>query len=507
MKRIFITGCIALLSLVANAQRGGNNSTNNLLNQNFWKNQPSVEAVKAEIQKGNNPLESNQMNMDPIVLAINSNAPAETIKFLMSQPGFDVNRPSHEGRTYLHWAVNKGDKEVVAALIEKGAKGNALDAHDVTPLGFASMGGQLSIPIIELCVKAGASLKNDVNRDGANILLLAVGNDKDFTVTNYLISKGLDIKSVDKNGNNVFCYAARSGNIEVMKTLVQKGISTPESAMLLAAQGARRGPASTIEVYKYLEELKLKPTILSKNEENVLHFIVRKPNQKEIIEHFISKGVDVNKVDKEGNNVLINAAGSNKDLSTIELIVSKTKNINLANQSGETALSLAVKGNSPEVVKFLIDKGAEVKVLNKDGENLLSYLIQSYASGEGRQNPNGPKPEDFDQKLVLLQEKGLQANTPQKNGNTLFHLAILKTDIGLLKRVQALGIDINAKNNEGITALHKAAMTAKDDRILKYLLSIGAQKEVTTNFKETAFDLASENETLSKSNISINFLE
>ena len=119
----------------------------------------------------------------------------------------------------------------------------------------------------------------------------------------------------------------------------------------------------------------------------------------------------------------------------------------------------------------------------------------------------GPKPEDFDAKLKVLQEKGLSVSTPQKNGNTLFHLAILKNDLGILKRIQALGIDVNAKNAEGITALHKAAMIAKDDNILKYLLSIGAKKEAETNFKETAFDLASENETLAKNKISINFLK
>jgi ankyrin repeat protein len=107
----------------------------------------------------------------------------------------------------------------------------------------------------------------------------------------------------------------------------------------------------------------------------------------------------------------------------------------------------------------------------------------------------------------MLEEKGLTAATPQKNGNTLYHLAVMKNDLGLLKRIQALGIDVNAKNSEGITALHKAAMIAKDDTVMKYLVSVGAKKEAVTNFNETAFDLASENESLSKSKISITFLK
>jgi ankyrin repeat protein len=499
MKKIYIA-VFALCSFTAKSQK------NTLLDQGFWKNQPNVEAVKAEVAKGNNPLEFNRMTMDPIAIAINSGAANETVKFLLSQSGVDVNRLTHEGRTYLHWAAFKGNVEIMEELINKGAKVNIPDVNETTPLCFAAMGGLLTIQGVELLVKGGANLKKEVNRDGANVLLLAVTNDKDLTLTNYFISKGLDIKSVDKNDNTIFSYAARGGNINTLKALIQKGVAVSDNALIMAAQG-RRGPANTIEVFEYLESLNIKPTVTSKNGENVLHFIVRKPNQKDIIEHFLSKGVDVNQADNEGNTVFMNAVSSNKDLAILELLAAKVKNVNQGNQKLETPLALALKGNSSEVVKFLLDKGADVKATNKDGENVLAYLVQSYAGAEGRQGPNSPKPEDFDNKLKMLQEKGLSATTLQKNGNTLYHLAIMKSDIGLLKRIQPLGIDINARNSEGITALHKAAMIAKDDTILKYLLSVGADKNVVTNFKETAFDLASENETLSKSKISINFLK
>ena len=507
MKRIFIAASLALFSFAASAQR------NTLLEQSFWRTQPNAEAVKAEVAKGSNPSELNRQAMDPVVIAINTGAPNETIKYLLEQPGNDVNKITHDGRIYLHWATAKGNIEIMQLLIAKGSKASMVDAHGTTPLNFAA-GNGITPEVIDLCVKAGANLKKDVNQDGANVLLLAVAGDKDLAITNYLVSKGLDIKSVDKNGNNIFGYAARSGNVNLLKALAQKGITPNDNAIVVASQGGRRGATLNLEFFEYLESLGVKPTATTKAGENVLHFLVRRPNQKEIIEHFLAKGVNVNQADEEGNTPFIFAAASNRDLATLDLLLSKVSNINQTNNKGESALSLAVKGNSPEVVKFLIEKGADVKVTNKDSENLLAYLIQSYSAGGfgGQGGPQGgsgfgPKTEDFDAKLKMLEEKGLTASTPQKNGNTLYHLAVMKNDLGLLKRIQALGIDVNAKNSEGITALHKAAMIAKDDTIMKYLVSVGAKKEAVTNFNETAFDLASENESLSKSKISITFLK
>ena len=107
----------------------------------------------------------------------------------------------------------------------------------------------------------------------------------------------------------------------------------------------------------------------------------------------------------------------------------------------------------------------------------------------------------------MLQDKGLNLTTPQKDGNTLYHLAVTKNDLALLKKIADLKIDINAKNKDGLTALHKAAMISKDDVILKYLLSIGAKKEINTDFDESAYDLAKENESLTKNNVSVEFLK
>ncbi|WP_413997992.1 ankyrin repeat domain-containing protein [Flavobacterium sp. W1B] len=499
-KNIFISFAFAA-TLLASAQQ-----KNTLLEPSFWKTNPAITAVQAEIGKGNNPSELNDRSFDPVVYAINGDAPIETIKFLLEQPGNTVNKSTHDSRIYLHWAASKGNTEIVNYLIAKGADINSEDSNGSAPLIFAANSGQNNTAIYDTFFKAGINPKKKY-KDGANLLLIAIPNDKDLSLSNYLISKGLSLKDVDNNGNTAFNYAARNGNLSLLKTLLQKGVKYTDNALIIAAQGSRR-ESNTIEVYKYLvEDLKIKPTALSTEGETVLHFLTNKPKQIEIINYFLAKGVDANKADKEGNTPLMKAATA-KDTEALELLIPIVKNINVQNNKGESALTKAVQSETANPVKLLLDKAADAKVLDKDGNNLGYYLIQSYKPQSGRApEAAGQKQDPFTAKMELLQDKGLNLATAQKDESTLYHLAVLKNDLVLLKNISLLNIDINAKNKDGLTALHKAAMISKDDTILKYLVSIGAKKDIITEFDESAYALAKENETLTKNNISVEFLK
>lgn len=497
MKKVILAAALVLGFSSAKAQ-----NKNTLLQADFWKQNPTVEAVKAEIAKGNNPTALDPRAFDATTMAINNNAPTETIKFLIEQPGNGVGKITHDSRIYLHWAALRGNAELVEYLIAKGSDIQTPDSHGSEPIVFAVSGGQKNVAVYDAFVKGGIDLKKKY-RNGANLLLLGIANDNDLAIANYLTSKGLSLKDVDSEGATAFDYAAKSGNVEVLKNLLSKGVKATNAALIFMSQGGR-GTAAPIEAYKYLvEDLKLNPNFANKSG-NVLHSIVRKPNQEEIINYFLAKGVDVNKADGEGVTPFMNAAAG-KNLAVVELLAPKVKNINAVNERGESALTAAIATGSPEIAAFLLSKGANVKIEDQAGHNLAYFAVQNYRPAGPQGGANAK--DELTEKLTLLKSKGLNVEGTQKDGSTLYHIAIAKADLGLLKKLAALKIDINAKNKEGLTVLHRAALISKDDEILKYLIASGADKSLKTEFDETAYDLASENEFLSKKNVSVSFLK
>ncbi|MCX2681859.1 ankyrin repeat domain-containing protein [Galbibacter sp. EGI 63066] len=471
---------------------------NILLERDFWKTKPDVATVKAKITEGNDPDQLNAYNFDPVVYAILEDTPNETIQYLISLDGNGVNKLTHDGRTYIFWAAYKGNNELMIQLITQGAKTDIVDDHGSTILNFAATTGQQNTKVFDICLANGANLKKDLNHDGANALLLTAPHNKDFKVVDYFVSKGLDINSTDAEGNSLFNYIAKAGNIELSKKALTKGIKGDDNAFLFAARGMRGGTTS-LKYYQYLESIGLSPKTADNNKVTPLHILAARNKDLTTLQYFIDKGLDVNAKDNEGNTPFINAARSN-NIEVLTLLSKYNKDISLANKNGETALLLAVASNSEDVVEFLIHNNGADRLNAKDskGNNIAYYLVQSY---------NQQSPKAFQNKAKLLAHKGIDLTKTQGNGNNLYHLAAEKNSLTLLEWANNYYGDINTKNSEGYTPLHLAAMIAKNDEVLKYLIKLGADKKAITDFEETAFDLASENEILINNKTGIEFLK
>lgn len=478
-----------------------------LVTREFWQDHPSLDQVKSEWNKGFSYAQVVGAN-DPLALAVSNEAPIEVVKFLADQPDVDLTRKLHEGRIYIHLAANSGNAEATDYLLEKGSPIDYLDANNHTAFTFAGFQGNLTVPLAEVFLKHGV----DVNATypeklDATILLISILYDKDLTLTDYFISKGASINAVDNEGNTAFNYAAQSGDVEILKALAARGAKYDDRALIKAAKGTYR-TYTTVEVHKYLvDELGLSPQVKTEEGENLLNLVTKKQNQTETVKFYLAKGVDASNMDQDGNTPFLNAAGA-KDLETVTLLFPSVKDINAANKEGVTPLIAAVQGSSAEVVSFLLAHGADAQVKDAEGNSLIFYLAESFRTG-GRGRGGNPQQaiQDFSAKMTALKNGGLDLTAALPDGNTLYHLLAEKNNLGVLKTLENEGIAINAVNQEGMTALHKAALVSSDDKTLKYLVSLGADKSIATDFEETAYSLAKENEQLNRNQVSVEFLK
>ncbi|WP_084582462.1 ankyrin repeat domain-containing protein [Sphingomonas azotifigens] len=92
--------------------------------------------------------------------------------------------------------------------------------------------------------------------------------------------------------------------------------------------------------------------------EAALHIVVKRQDPTYLSVLINQPGVNVNIQDRDGNTPLIFAAGLGW-APGVDALLAKKANVNLANNGGVTPLIRAVLAHDPEVVKKLLDAGAD----------------------------------------------------------------------------------------------------------------------------------------------------
>ena len=132
--------------------------------------------------------------------------------------------------------------------------------------------------------------------------------------------------------------------------------------------------------------------------------------------------------------------------------------INAFNEFGSTPLMMAARWNTPDIVKLLIDYGADVKFAAYDGNTALTWA-SSDSTAEA---------------IEYLIEAGADANATRYDGLTPLMGAASKNTPEAVKILINAGAIVKARNSIGMTAVLYAAMNNPNPEVVNILIEAGA---------------------------------
>ena len=196
-----------------------------------------------------------------------------------------------------------------------------------------------------------------------------------------------------------------------------------------------------------------------------------KYKQTDIINYLLENNADVNlKEELTGFTPLM---ASLHDITITELLIEKGADIEAKDDDGINALVYASTYNNEEMVKFLLEKGADANTVCEIENEHIDILPTPLMNAAYRGNTNI---------INMLLENGADINYTTDYGMTALNTNIINM---LLEN----GADINYTTDYGMTALMMAA-SFNQFEAAKTLLEHNANTSVTNGYGETALDLA-----------------
>lgn len=158
-----------------------------------------------------------------------------------------------------------------------------------------------------------------------------------------------------------------------------------------------------------------------------------------------------------------------------------------------TPLHRAANNGQYLAAKYLVEHGADVNILSQDDEQAwtpLRYAIEASHDAQFWPNMDGKRKLDV---VKLLVDNGADIHVKDKYGRTYLHIVARQTydgAIDIAKYLISKGLNVNEKSNTGFTPLHQNASASTSDKLYsaknslamaKTLIEKGANPYAQTN--------------------------
>lgn len=437
----------------------------------------------------------------------------------------DVNAPQGDGTTALHWAAFNDDRETAKMLLAAGAnvKG-ATRVGAITPLLLASKNG--SAQMIELLLKAGADA-NSASDTGTTALMMAAsaGNSDAVKV---LIAHGANVNARDlAHGQTALIFAASLNRAEAIKVLIANGADPAITSKVTKTERVRfnadgvpapdEPPAKEVAA-KEQKQGRGDRGAATMGGQTALLFAAR-DGQIDAARALVDAGADVNQANPEEKTTPLVMAIINGHYDLAKMLLDHKADPNLANIWGLAALYATIDVQwAPyawfpqpitsqenithlELMKALIAKGADVNA--KLGKKIWvrSFGDRSWADPVGATAFWRAAQSDDVAAMKLLVAAGADPKIATAGGDTALMVAaglgwapnnttvVPDSWKAAVEYCIEMGLDVNAVDARGYTALHGVAFRGDND-LIKFLVAKGAKTDVKTKTGDTIADMA-----------------
>jgi ankyrin repeat protein len=394
---------------------------------------------------------------------------------------------SSDGTTPLHIAVLKDDLATAQRLIQAGADTKAVNRYGVMPLSLACTNG--SAAMIRLLLKAGAD-PNGALPGGETPLMTAARTGK-VDAVNALISAGAEVNAKEpKHGQTALMWAAAEGNVETIDALFKAGadiharLASGYTPLLFAVREGRIGAVKALlkagaDVNETVEPARrggkgpkagtsaLILAAVNAHYELAAYLLDAGANPKAIGPGYTALHT-VTWVRKPGGGDNDPAPDGSGNLTSLQFVkkllehgadinARMTKKVNVGltalNTEGATTFVLAARSADAELMRYLASLGADPNIPTSDGANAMIV-----AAGLGTRSPGedaGTESEVVEALQAAL-DLGVDINAVDKNGETAMHGAAYKNLPGAVDFLAAHSANVeiwNRKNKQGWTPL------------------------------------------------------
>ncbi len=403
-----------------------------------------VDSADLLIRAGANVNKANDVSVTPLMLAATNGSPLMVGRLLRA--GANSNAGLESGETPLMAAARTGSAETVKLLLGRGAAINATESwRNQTALMWAA--AERRSDVVRVLLEGGADVEA---RTKAWWELVNPTGSED----------GTGVEWVQQGGFTALMFAARENDVESARLLVEKGAKIDSAAANGATALVIAAHSNSPAVAKLLLEKGANPNAAEAGY-SALHLGILHADL-DLVKALLAHGANP-------NLVLDRATAGRRASAELQLRPAVL---------GATPFWIAARFGEPAIMQALADGGADPKFIKT---TTVPAIVQP-SEVNGRPLP---EPAGMTALMAALSQESIRRRllTPTANAEEQVVLEAAKIAVGL-------GVDVNALDEDGDGAMHRAARL-RFNSVVQFLAEKGARLDVKNNIGQTPLMIAS----------------